>query len=58
MRLCACSRRVTIKILSLLQKVLTARHNRQPRVINVDKNVAYSSAIDELREDELLEENS
>ena len=40
------------------KKVLKARQNKQPRVINVDKNAAYPPAIDELKEDELLEENS
>ncbi|WP_019503895.1 IS6 family transposase [Pleurocapsa sp. PCC 7319] len=40
------------------KKVLKARQNKQPRVINVDKNAAYPPAIDELKEDKLLEENS
>ena len=40
------------------KKVLKARHNRQPRVINVDKNAAYPPAIEELKEDKLLEEQS
>ena len=36
-------------------KVLKARHNKQPRVINVDKNAAYPPAIEELKEDKFLE---
>lgn len=41
-----------------LKKVLKAEHNKQPRVINVDKKAAYPPAIDELKEDQLLEEPS
>ncbi len=37
-----------------LKKVLKARHNKQPRVINVDKNPAYPPAIEELKEEEIL----
>ncbi len=40
------------------KKVLKAKHNKQPRVINVDKNAAYPTAFDELKEEELLEKNS
>ena len=40
------------------KKVLKARHNRQPRVINVDKNAAYPPAIEKLKEDEISEKNS
>ena len=36
-------------------KVLKGKHNRQHRVINVDKNAAYPPAIEELKEDKLLE---
>ena len=38
--------------------MLKARHNRQTRVINVDKNAAYPPVIEELKEDKLLEEKS
>ncbi len=38
--------------------MLKARHNRQPRVINVDKNAVYPPAIEKLKEDEISEENS
>ena len=34
-----------------LKKALKARHNRQPRVINVDKNPADPAAIEELKEE-------
>ncbi len=40
------------------KKVLKAKHNQQPRVINVDKNPAYSPAIEELKSDKVLEEKS
>ncbi len=40
------------------KKVLKAKHNKQPRVINVDKNAAYPPAIEQLKEDKLLEETS
>ena len=40
------------------KKVLKARHNRQPRVINVDKNAAYPPAIKELKSEKVLEEKS
>ena len=40
------------------KKVLKARQNRQPRVINVDKNAAYPPAIEELKSDKVLEEKS
>jgi len=30
-------------------KALKAVHNQEPRVINLDKNAAYSKAIDELK---------
>lgn len=36
------------------KKVLKVRHNRQPRVINVDKNAAYPIAVEELKELGLL----
>jgi transposase-like protein len=34
------------------RKALSAAHNQEPRVINVDKNAAYPKAIDELKEKE------
>ena len=37
-----------------LKKVLKARHNKQPRVINVDKNAAYPIAFKELKQEGLL----
>jgi transposase, IS6 family len=40
------------------KKVLKSKHNQHPRVINVDKNPAYSPAIEELKSEELLEEES
>ncbi len=40
------------------KKVLKAKHNRQPRVINVDKNAAYPPAIKELKSEKVLEEKS
>lgn len=36
------------------QKALKARHNKQPRVINVDKNAAYPPAIENLKEEKAL----
>ena len=36
------------------KKALKARHNRQPRVINVDKNPDYPAAIEELKEEGIL----
>ena len=40
------------------KKVLKARHNKQPRVLNVDKNAAYPPAIEELKEEKLLGKKS
>ena len=40
------------------KKVLKAKHNRQPRVINLDKNAAYPPAIKELKTEKVLEEKS
>ena len=37
------------------KKVLKARHNKQPRVINVDKNLAYPPAIEELKAEKVLD---
>lgn len=39
-----------------LKKVIEARHNQKPRVINVDKNAAYPIAFKELKEEEILSE--
>lgn len=36
------------------RKALSAVHTQSPRVINVDKNVAYPKAVDELKEKEEL----
>ena len=41
-----------------LKKVLKARHTQTPRVINVDKNAAYPPAIEALKEEESLPEES
>ena len=35
-------------------KVLKSKHNKQPRVINVDQNPAYPPAIEELKESGIL----
>ena len=40
-----------------LRKAMSAAHNQQPRVINVDKNAAYPKAIDELKAKKELSEN-
>ena len=40
------------------KKVLKAKHNKQPRVINVDKNAAYPPAIEELKQEKILEKKS
>ena len=40
------------------KKVLKSKYNRQPRVINVDKNAAYPSAIKELKAEKILEKKS
>ncbi len=37
-----------------LTKVLKAKHSKQPRVINVDKNAAYPPAIEELKQEGIL----
>ena len=36
------------------KKVLKAKYNKQPRVINVDKNAAYPPAIEELKQEGIL----
>lgn len=36
------------------KKVLKAEHNQDPRVINVDKNIAYPPAVEELKEEKNL----
>lgn len=41
-----------------LRKALKATHNSSPRVINVDKNAAYPSAIDELKAESTLTQSS
>ena len=37
-----------------LKKVLKARQNKEPRVINLERNPAYSPAIKELKQEGLL----
>ena len=39
-----------------LCKAMIAAHNLEPRLIKVDKNAAYSKAIDELKEKKQLSE--
>ena len=41
-----------------LKKVLEVRHTQIPRVINVDKHAAYPSAVDELKQEEVLSEDT
>ena len=38
--------------------MLKAKHNKQPRVINLDKNLAYPPAIEELKAEKILEKKS
>jgi transposase-like protein len=40
------------------KKVLKAKHNQQPRVINVDKNAAYPPAIKQLKKQKVLNQDS
>ena len=44
--------------LRFFQKALRAKHNRQPRVVNVDKNAAYPPAFEELKNEGSLNEDS
>ena len=39
-------------------KALKANHNQEPRVINVDKNPSYPSAIEQLKKSDILPENT
>ena len=39
-----------------MRKVLKAKHTQVPRVITVDKNAAYSKAVETLKADETLPE--
>lgn len=41
-----------------LKKALKASHTSTPRVINVDKNAAYPSAVDDLKAEEMLSEDT
>ena len=41
-----------------LKKALKARHTQTPRVINVDKHAAYPPAVDELKKEETLTEDT
>ena len=40
------------------KKVLKSRHNKQSRVINLDKNAAYPPAIEELKSEKILEKKT
>lgn len=40
------------------RKVLKAKYNQQPRVINVDKNAAYPPAIKQLKKQKVLDKDS
>lgn len=40
------------------KKVLKAKHNQQPRVIDLDKNAAYPPAIEESKLEQVLEKKS
>ena len=40
------------------RKALRAKHNKQPRVVNVDKNAAYPPAFEELKKQEILDQDS
>ncbi len=40
------------------KKVLKAKYNKQPRVINVDKNAAYPPAIEQLKKQKVLDKDS
>ncbi len=53
--LCESARRNKKAAKRFFKKVLKAIHNRQPRVINVDKNAAYPPALEELKSEKLLE---
>ncbi len=52
------SETVDSRAVRFFKKMLKAKHNKQPRVINVDKNAAYPTAIEELKSEKLLEEKS
>jgi hypothetical protein len=39
------------------KKALGSKHNQIPRVITVDKNLAYPSAINELKNNRMLPQN-
>jgi transposase-like protein len=41
-----------------LKKALQARHTSTPRVINVDKNAAYPAAMDDLKTEKALPEET
>jgi len=44
--------------LRFFKKALRAKHNRQPRVVNVDKNAAYPPAFEELKNEGSLDKDS
>jgi transposase-like protein len=41
-----------------LRKTLRAAHTQTPRVLNVDKNAAYTPAVEQLKADEQLSETT
>lgn len=45
-------------VMRFFKKTLKAKHNKQPRVINVDKNAAYPPAFEELKKQEILGKDS
>lgn len=48
------SKRDSLAAKRFLNKVIKARHSKNPRVINVDKNAAYPIAVEELKQEGLL----
>ena len=52
------ARRNTKAAKRFFNKVLQGKHNKQPKVINIDKNAAYPPAIEELKSEKILEEKS
>lgn len=52
------AKRDTLAAKRFFKKVLKAKHNQQPRVINVDKNAAYPPAIKQLKKQKILDKDS
>ncbi len=52
-----CAKRDTQAAKRFLRKTLKASHTGSPRVINVDKNAAYPSAVEHLQQEEHLPES-